>query len=119
MRAVAELIESLHALGAKLDALLKEAQVTRELLERPRPHVRVESVPHVDAAKVLGCSLRRVEQLLKSGVLRPGRKYGKRGMVTLESIELALQPMPALRSRSRRAARGPIRWQPINRALLR
>jgi len=34
-------------------------------------------------------------QILKTGVLRPGRKFGKRGMVTLESIELALQPMPA------------------------
>ena len=119
MRAATAFIESLNALGAKLDALLKEAQLTRELLEHPRPHVRVDSLPLAEAAKVLGCSLRRVEQLLKIGLLRPGRKYGKRGMVTLESIELAMRPMQTPRPPLRRAPQRRNRWRPIDRALLR
>ncbi len=121
MNSKPHIIESLDALTAKLDALLREAQATRELLQTPRPHVAVQSIPLVEAAKLLGCSLRRVEQLLKNGVLKAGRKYGRRGMVTLESISQALQPIKCAPGSSRRTARraSALRWQPIDRAHLR
>jgi len=113
------LIESLNALAAKLDALLEEARATRELLQSPRPTLRVESIPTVEAAKVLGCSLRRVEQLLHAGVLDSGRRYGKRGMVTIESVERAMRAVERPTSRVRRSPERERGWKPIDRARLR
>jgi excisionase family DNA binding protein len=100
-------------------ALLGETRAVRQLLEAPRPPVRPESVPLVEAARVLGCSKRRVEQLLKEGSLRAGPRFGKRAMVTVESIEAALQPKR--RSATRRNAREAAgrQWLPIDRTRLR
>jgi hypothetical protein len=107
--------------GSTMHALLGETRAVRQLLEAPRSPVRPESVPLVDAAKLLGCSKRRVEQLLKAGVLRAGPRFGKRAMVTVESIESALRPAArdrcALPRGSRRApGQG---WLRVDRSALR
>jgi len=115
------LIECLNALTAKLDALLVEARVTRALLEAPPPAMRRESITCSEAADLLGCSVRRIEQLVGTGTLERGRRYGKKGMVTLASVEKALQPVPDRPVRSGQPARQPIRQgrQLIDRARLR
>lgn len=113
------LIDSLNALAAKLDALLVEARATRELLQAPRPTVRVEAIPITEAAQVLGCSIRRVEQLLGAGVLDRGHRYGKRGTVTVASIERAMRAAPSPSPRPRGAAERQRGWRSIDRARLR
>ncbi len=45
-----------------------------------------------EAAAHLRCSRRRVFELLADGTLTRGPKYGKRTVVTAESVEAALQP---------------------------
>lgn len=113
------LIDSLNALAAKLDALLVEARTTRELLQAPHPVVRSEAIPTSDAAQVLGCSIRRVEQLLRAGILDRGRRYGKRGTVTVASVERAMRTAPSTGPPPRRTAERERGWKPIDRARLR
>jgi hypothetical protein len=109
------LIDSLNALAAKLDALLVEARATRELLQASRAPVHAEAIPTIEAAQVRGCSIRRVEQLLRSGVLDRGHRYGKRGTVTVASVERAMRTAESAGPRTRRAAEPERGWKPIDR----
>lgn len=60
-----------------------------------------------EAAARLHCSRRRVFQLLADGTLVRGPCYGKRTVITLESVEAALAPPAPATGRPAAAPRAP------------
>ena len=82
----------------------------------PTPNAKAFGVSYAAAATALGCSKRRVEQLLKKGVLEAAPRFGKSGRITVESLENAQAP--------KRVGKAPAKpstgsWKQIDRGALR